>query len=536
MTISSRRVALLALAILGLTVGGCSPGGPSGGRSGAGRGEAAVTLSPAADPPLIEWRRPAPLPPAGEASPAFPPGPQPAPVPGTPLVALPVAPRVALSGTTPVAVPRAPRVSVSGAPTVSGHGAPPASLVSGPGAPLVALPVVPAAAAASRELVSIGLGGLWIGPEPRHPQELRPVRDPRHPERPRQPESSGQPEAQEDMPRVHYLFTRRQRADDLALFAREYAPFRLAGDGPPGASATGNAAGRIGAGSSGGGGTGGSGGSPGGGLGRSSGSSPSGISGGYLGGGLDGARGGELIFHGHGTIVASAAERRMIFEWARAVTVEAGGDGSAVPYGLALAWHRGASGSGVCDDLVVYLSGEVRAGSCGQGTEVSGRLQGDRLERLYEWVDGLAAFQQAGEQGVRADELLERLIFAGRGQRRASGSEIAAITAFAGSLHRELTGVAAGPSPASTTHAAALAAPPAEDSAAGAAGSSGPPDSPATAAAPPRKPASPPPTSSRRAPAPPPSAIPPSPLGSPPAVPVPGTTPPAPDQPPPPPP
>jgi hypothetical protein len=247
---------------------------------------------------------------------------------------------------------------------------------------LAALPGVstpPAAAPGSRsaaapgpgalplQRVTIDLGGLWLGPD-----------DPR------------------EGPRVHYLFARRRRTEDLAQFARDYAPFQAA----------------------------------------------------------------ELVFRGRGIVQASAAERRMIGEWTRAVAVEAVGDaGSPSPYGLAFAWHRGAATGGVCDDLVVYLTGEVRAGSCGAGAEVGGRLAGERLQRLYAWIDDLAAFQAAGEQELRAGALLDRLIFAGRGRQRATPGEIAAIETFAGALHRELTATAPAPAleaPAATRIAAAV--------------------------------------------------------------------------------
>jgi hypothetical protein len=243
----------------------------------------------------------------------------------------------------------------------------PAAAVPGSGpatAPGAAAP--PGTGAVPGQRVTIDLGGLWVGPG-----------DPR------------------EGPRVHYLFARRRRTEDLAQFVRDYAPFRTS----------------------------------------------------------------ELVFQGRGAVQASAAERRMIGEWTRAVAVEAVGDaGSPSPYGLAFAWHRGAASGGVCDDLVVYLTGEVRAGSCGAGAEVGGRLAGERLQRLYAWIDGLAAFQDAGEQELRAGALLDRLIFAGRGRQRASPGEKAAIENFAGSLHRELTAAAPAPTvegPAATRIAAA---------------------------------------------------------------------------------
>ncbi|HVT61580.1 MAG TPA: hypothetical protein VHR45_24680 [Thermoanaerobaculia bacterium] len=188
--------------------------------------------------------------------------------------------------------------------------------------------------------------------------------------------------------RVRYLFASRERAADLGFFARTYAPFRLAMS--------------------------------------------------YE----------ELIFRGRGSARAGPVEQRMIGEWARLVGVEAPAGASASAYGLAFAWHRGASAGGVCEDLAVYLTGEVRASPCSGEPELRGRLDAGRLARLYAWYDGLAPFQSQGEQGVRADALLERLIFAGRGGRPASPREESAIEALAVNLYRELTAPPAPPPPA----------------------------------------------------------------------------------------
>jgi hypothetical protein len=325
----SRFAAALVSTLLGLGAMACSAGGPSeaaasgppGAEAGGPPGAAAArtVLSPATDTVFIEWRRPAATVPGG----------------GSPAV--------------PTAVPGRPAASRGPRET------------------------------SPWERVSIGLGGLWVGPDNR-----------------------------EDGPRVHYLFARRQRSDDLAQLARAFAPFRL-----PGGSAGREQDGEVRA--------------------PQMGSTEA------LSQGADTSYG-SLAFRGRGAAEASPADRRMIAEWTRAVAVEAAGEsGSSTPYGLAFTWHRGAVAGGVCDDLAVYLSGEVSAGSCGAGAEIGGRLAGERLQRLYGWVDGLAAFQDAGEQGVRADALLERLIFVGRGGRAASREDVAAIEAFAGALHRELT-------------------------------------------------------------------------------------------------
>ncbi len=205
-----------------------------------------------------------------------------------------------------------------------------------------------------RERGSIGPDGLWVGP----------------------------PEG----PRAHFLFARRHYADDLELFARSYAPFRLADAG-------------------------------------------SGI---------------EMTFQGHGAAAATVAERRMILAWSRRATVEAAGDGAASPAGLALSWHRAAANGGICDELTVYLGGEARAGSCGAGSEFRGRLDAEQLARLYAWVDALSSFQSA-EEGVLADALVERVIFTGGGRRPPTPADIAAIEAFAAALNHEVHAAAAAP-------------------------------------------------------------------------------------------
>jgi hypothetical protein len=220
-----------------------------------------------------------------------------------------------------------------------------------------------------RERGSIGPDGLWVGPA--------------------------------EGPRAHFLFARRHYADDLELFARSYAPFRLSDAG-------------------------------------------SGI---------------EMTFQGHGAAAATAAERRMILAWSRRATVEAAGDGGGSPAGLVLSWHRGAANGGICDELTVYLGGDARAGSCGAGSESRGRLDAEQLARLYAWVDALSSFQSA-EEGVLADALVERVIFTGGGRRQPTPADIAAIEAFAAALNHEVHAAAAPPSDAAAPSLSALPATP----------------------------------------------------------------------------
>jgi hypothetical protein len=195
-------------------------------------------------------------------------------------------------------------------------------------------------------------------------------------------------------PLAHYLFVSSDRLQDLQLFVRTYAPFLV--------------------------------------------SSPR----------------GEMAFGGRGTSKAGAAEQRMILEWARQAAAEVtAGRGGAV-YGMVFAWHRGGA-VGNCDDLSVFLNGEVRAGSCswGEGAEVRGRLAPEQLPRLYAWFDGLAPFQEGSEEGTGQIREPSRLVFAGQGQKEAAPEEIAALRAFAPALFREL----AARRPGATAQAAAPA-------------------------------------------------------------------------------
>jgi hypothetical protein len=147
--------------------------------------------------------------------------------------------------------------------------------------------------------------------------------------------------------------------------------------------------------------------------------------------------GGELVFRGRGRALAGPVERRMIAEWARLVAAEAGGGSGSAAYGLILAWHRGGS-VGICDDVSVYLTGEVRASSCSWGEEVRGRLTPEALASVYDAFERLAPFQTGGGEADLAGGTESRLIFAGRGKVEAGEAEVAEIQALVPALFREL--------------------------------------------------------------------------------------------------
>jgi hypothetical protein len=147
---------------------------------------------------------------------------------------------------------------------------------------------------------------------------------------------------------------------------------------------------------------------------------------------------GNLVFHSQGKVSAGAVEKRMIFEWARAVAAEAADPRVTEAYGLALAWHQGGS-SGICRDVALYMTGETMASACGWTSGVQGRLDPEVLGRVYGWFDRLKAFQAgAGDQDMRQGSLETRLVFAGHGNQPASAGEQAEMQTFGAALYGEL--------------------------------------------------------------------------------------------------
>jgi hypothetical protein len=151
---------------------------------------------------------------------------------------------------------------------------------------------------------------------------------------------------------------------------------------------------------------------------------------------------GAVTFTGAGTAEATPAQQRMIAEWARLVQLEAQGGRSGASWGLAFAWHREGGIAGFCDDLTVYVTGEVWATSC-RGTQPEDlahfRLNAEQLATLYNWVDTLQSFEYEQRDPAMADSMTVRLIFSGAGAQAASEAEQAAIIDFAQTLYTEAT-------------------------------------------------------------------------------------------------
>jgi hypothetical protein len=111
------------------------------------------------------------------------------------------------------------------------------------------------------------------------------------------------------------------------------------------------------------------------------------------------------------------------------VALEAEAGRSGASWGLALAWHREGTveaGLATCDDVTVYLTGDVYVSSCitdPAQTVAHYRLDAAALEYLYTLVDTYAPYEHAqGEQ---------RILFSGAGTEQAPAEVVDEMAAFA---------------------------------------------------------------------------------------------------------
>lgn len=151
---------------------------------------------------------------------------------------------------------------------------------------------------------------------------------------------------------------------------------------------------------------------------------------------------GMVTFTGEGNIVATAAEQRMIAEWARQAALEASSGRSGASWGLAFAWHREGGIAGFCDDLTAYVTGQLYATNCkGENPENLGqrRMTASELEKLYAWVDEYAPFEIIQDDGAVADSMKINLIFSGAGVTEADGAAQQEILNFAQELFTALS-------------------------------------------------------------------------------------------------
>jgi hypothetical protein len=153
---------------------------------------------------------------------------------------------------------------------------------------------------------------------------------------------------------------------------------------------------------------------------------------------------GKVEFAGYGQRTATSAEQRMVAEWARLAALEAAGGRSGASYGLAFAWHREGGLAGFCDDVTVYVTGDVYAVSC-KGEQFKdlgrGRLTADQLRKLFSWVDTLRPFEVDQADPATADAMTIRFVFSGAGSGEATDTDKQAIQDLAAQLFATFSSV-----------------------------------------------------------------------------------------------
>lgn len=146
---------------------------------------------------------------------------------------------------------------------------------------------------------------------------------------------------------------------------------------------------------------------------------------------------GDLIFKGAGNLAPTDAEKRAIAEWARLMFQVAQAGRNDASWGTAFTWHREAGPGAFCDDVVVYLTGWVRASDC-KGFTVQGYLTASQLDQLYAWVDDLTIIDYTQAYPASTGGLKMTLALAGNGQEKAADETILDIFEFAATLYTEL--------------------------------------------------------------------------------------------------
>ena len=151
---------------------------------------------------------------------------------------------------------------------------------------------------------------------------------------------------------------------------------------------------------------------------------------------------GQVAFQGQGPQQATPSQQRMIAEWARLVAVEASTGHNDPTSGLVLAWHREGGIAGFCDDLNVYLSGDIYTSSCrgnAAKTLAHVRLGPGDLERLYDWVDRLDSWNWQQTDDAKADAMTISMFFSGWGIETPSDGDKQDIQAWAAQLFATLS-------------------------------------------------------------------------------------------------
>jgi hypothetical protein len=147
---------------------------------------------------------------------------------------------------------------------------------------------------------------------------------------------------------------------------------------------------------------------------------------------------GIVNFVGVGAQISKSPDQRMIGEWARLVVSQAAGGSTNSTYGVVIDWHQEGGSAGVCEDLTVYINGQVQASSC-QGSKPQDLghkfLNTDQLDEFYNWVDTLKPFETSQDHQAQATPLVSMLIFEGTGTEQATQSDMQKIDSFSAQIY-----------------------------------------------------------------------------------------------------
>jgi hypothetical protein len=146
---------------------------------------------------------------------------------------------------------------------------------------------------------------------------------------------------------------------------------------------------------------------------------------------------GQVIFNGKGQLIPSAAEQRALAYWAQLRFQEARSGRTGAAWGLALSWHTAGGIAGFCEDVAVYLDGDVVATTCRKQPPESFpvyHLSATQLEQVYAWIDGFSSFEYHHKDPAVADAMSVDFVFNGVGTGSASDADVYEINAFVSDL------------------------------------------------------------------------------------------------------
>lgn len=101
---------------------------------------------------------------------------------------------------------------------------------------------------------------------------------------------------------------------------------------------------------------------------------------------------------------------------------------------VALTWHREGGIAGFCDDMQVFLSGEVFGSTCG-GEYRLGKLTAEELQELHEWAKSFGNVVVESKDEAVADAMRLGLIFNGLGTAQPSDADKTAMFNWAQAVY-----------------------------------------------------------------------------------------------------